>query len=141
MLVQTMKWPEWDPSNWKVVTEKRPSKDQLEDLLFASKITKHVKSNCVVMAKDLTTVGVGAGQMSRVDSCFIAGKKAGDRGKGSVLSSDAFFPFRDGIDTSAEAGVVSIAQPGGSIRDQEVIDAANEHGISMVFTGVRLFKH
>jgi len=141
MLVQTMKWPEWDPSNWKVVTEKRPSKDQLEDLLFASKITKHVKSNCVVMAKDLTTVGVGAGQMSRVDSCFIAGKKAGDRGKGSVLSSAAFFPFRDGIDTSAEAGVVSIAQPGGSIRDQEVIDAANEHGISMVFTGVRLFKH
>jgi phosphoribosylaminoimidazolecarboxamide formyltransferase/IMP cyclohydrolase len=141
MLVQTMEWPEWDPEQWKVVTEKIPSKQQIADLVFASKVTKHVKSNCVVMAKDLQTVGIGAGQMSRVDSCFMAGKKAGENGMGSVLSSDAFFPFRDGIDTSAEAGVISIAQPGGSIRDQEVIDAANDHGISMVFTGIRLFKH
>jgi phosphoribosylaminoimidazolecarboxamide formyltransferase/IMP cyclohydrolase len=141
LLMQTMDWPEWDSGKWKVVTKKAPTDDQVRDLIFASKVTKHVKSNCVVMAKDLQTVGVGAGQMSRVDSCFMAGKKAGENGIGSVLSSDAFFPFRDGLDESARAGVVSIAQPGGSIRDGEVIDAANEHGISMVFTGIRLFKH
>ncbi len=141
LLIQTMEWPNWDPSNWKVVTKKAPTEEQLRDLVFASKVTKHVKSNCVVMAKNMQTVGIGAGQMSRVDSCFLASKKAGENGIGSVMSSDAFFPFRDGIDTSAEAGVISIAHPGGSIRDQEVIDAANEHGISMVFTNTRLFKH
>ncbi len=141
LLVQTMNWPEWDSGSWKVVTKKAPSEEQIRDLIFANKVTKHVKSNCVVMARDLQTVGIGAGQMSRVDSCFMAGKKAGENGKGSVLSSDAFFPFRDGLDESINAGVVSVAQPGGSIRDQEVIDAADEQGISMVFTGVRLFKH
>lgn len=141
LLVQTMEWPSWDPKDWKVVTKKAPSQEQIDDLVFAAKVTKHVKSNCVTMAKDLTTVGIGAGQMSRVDSCFMAGKKAGENGKGSVMASDAFFPFRDGIDTSAEAGVISISQPGGSIRDKEVIDAADEHGISMIFTGTRLFKH
>jgi phosphoribosylaminoimidazolecarboxamide formyltransferase/IMP cyclohydrolase len=141
LLVQTMNWPDWDSNSWKVVTEKAPTEEQIKDLIFASKVTKHVKSNCVVMAKDLQTVGIGAGQMSRVDSCFMAGKKAGTNGAGSVLSSDAFFPFRDGLDESVRAGVISIAQPGGSIRDKEVIDAANEHGISMVFTGIRLFKH
>ncbi len=141
LLVQTMDWPEWSSTNWKVVTNRSPTEEQIMDLIFASKVTKHVKSNCVVMAKDLRTVGIGAGQMSRVDSCFMAGKKAGENGKGSVLSSDAFFPFRDGLDESIKAGVISVAQPGGSIRDQEVIDAADENGISMVFTGVRLFKH
>jgi phosphoribosylaminoimidazolecarboxamide formyltransferase/IMP cyclohydrolase len=141
LLVQSMEWPEWKSENWKVVTKKSPTEDQFKDLVFASKVTKHVKSNCVVMAKDLQTVGIGAGQMSRVDSCFMARKKAGENGPGSVLSSDAFFPFRDGLDESIKAGVISVAQPGGSIRDAEVIDAANEQGISMVFTGIRLFKH
>jgi len=141
MLIQTMSWPETDPETWEVVSKLQPTGEQLRDMAFASKVTKHVKSNCVVLAKDVCTVGVGAGQMSRVDSCFMAGKKAGEKARGSVLSSDAFFPFRDGIDAVAEVGVVSIAQPGGSIRDKEVIDAVDEHGMSMVFTGVRLFKH
>ncbi|MFO8051951.1 MAG: bifunctional phosphoribosylaminoimidazolecarboxamide formyltransferase/IMP cyclohydrolase [Thermoplasmatota archaeon] len=141
LLLQTMEWPEVDPSKWKVVSRSDPSEEQLGDLAFASKVVKHVKSNCVVMAKGRRTVGIGAGQMSRVDSCFMAGKKAGENARGSVLSSDAFFPFRDGIDAVAETGVLSIAQPGGSIRDQEVIDAVDEHGMSMVFTGIRLFKH
>ncbi|MEA3558828.1 MAG: bifunctional phosphoribosylaminoimidazolecarboxamide formyltransferase/IMP cyclohydrolase [Candidatus Thermoplasmatota archaeon] len=141
LLVQTMDWPEVDPFKWKVVSSVQPEEQQLLDLAFASKVVKHVKSNCVVMAKNGRTVGIGAGQMSRVDSCFIAGKKAGENAKGSVLSSDAFFPFRDGIDAVADVGVLSIGQPGGSIRDQEVINAVDEHGMSMVFTGLRLFKH
>ncbi|MBN1390643.1 MAG: bifunctional phosphoribosylaminoimidazolecarboxamide formyltransferase/IMP cyclohydrolase [Candidatus Thermoplasmatota archaeon] len=141
LLIQTMTWPEMDASGWKVVSRRPPSDEDLRDMVFATKVVKHVKSNCVVMARDNCTVGVGAGQMSRVDSCFIAGKKAGERAKGAVASSDAFFPFRDGIDTLVEAGVIGVAQAGGSIRDAEVIQAADEHDISMVFTGVRLFKH
>jgi phosphoribosylaminoimidazolecarboxamide formyltransferase/IMP cyclohydrolase len=141
MLVQTMDWPPFDPSNWKVVTSKAPGTSEVKDLVFAMKVVKHVKSNCVVLAKDLCTVGVGAGQMSRVDSCFMAVHKAGGRSMGSVLASDAFFPFRDGIDILASGGVCSVAQPGGSIRDNEVIDAANNAGMSMVFTGLRQFKH
>jgi len=141
VLIQTMKWPDVDPLDWKVVSRKKPTPEQIRDLAFASRVVKHVKSNCVVMARDLCTTGIGAGQMSRVDSCFMAGHKAGDRAMGSVLSSDAFFPFRDGIDELARSGIHTIAQPGGSIRDQEVIDAVDEHGMSMVFTGVRLFKH
>ncbi len=141
MLIQTMSWPETDITKWEIVSKIAPTEGQLKDMGFASKVVKHVKSNCVVMAKDLCTVGVGAGQMSRVDSCFMAGTKAGENAKGSVLSSDAFFPFRDGIDALADVGVLSVAQPGGSIRDKEVIDAVDEHGMSMVFTKVRLFKH
>lgn len=141
LLIQTMDWPEVDPLKWEVVSRSKPSTQQLLDLAFASKVVKHVKSNCVVMAKDNVTVGIGAGQMSRVDSCFMAGQKAGDSAKGSVLSSDAFFPFRDGIDTIADVGILSVAQPGGSIRDEEVIKAVDEHNMSMVFTEVRLFKH
>ncbi|MGA1821253.1 MAG: bifunctional phosphoribosylaminoimidazolecarboxamide formyltransferase/IMP cyclohydrolase [Thermoplasmatota archaeon] len=140
-LIQTMSWPPADPSNWNVVTKKKPTEEQIRDMVFASKVVKHVKSNCVALAKGLKTVGIGAGQMSRVDSCFMAAKKSEGQSVGSVMSSDAFFPFRDGIDTSAEAGVLAIAQPGGSIRDEEVINAADEHGMAMVFTGVRLFKH
>ena len=94
-----------------------------------------------MFATDLVTVGIGAGQMSRVDSAIIAAYKSGSRAKGAVMSSDAFFPFRDGIDEAAKAGITAIIQPGGSIRDEEVIQAANEHGIAMVFSGVRLFKH
>ncbi len=141
LLIQTMTWPEVDPSKWEVVTKIGPKPGELKDLAFASKVTKHVKSNCVVMARDLCTTGIGAGQMSRVDSCFIAGHKAKDKAKGSVLSSDAFFPLRDGIDALGKVGIISIAQPGGSIRDKEIIEAADEHSMSMVFTRTRLFKH
>ena len=126
------------------VTAKQPTEQQLEDLLFTWKVAKYVKSNAIVYAKNLMTVGIGAGQMSRVYSAKIAGIKARDENLivvGSVMASDAFFPFRDGIDAAAEAGVSAVIQPGGSMRDDEVIAAANEHGIAMVFTGMRHFKH
>lgn len=125
----------------RIVTGKKPTDRQIEDLLFAWKIVKHVKSNAVVYVKGLHTIGIGAGQMSRVDSSKIAVMKARKDLKGSVVASDAFFPFRDGVDAAAEAGAIAIIQPGGSIRDQEVVDACNEHQISMVFTGIRHFKH
>ena len=131
-------------SDLKIVTEVKPSEQQIKDLLFCWKVAKSVKSNAIVYAKNEQTIGVGAGQMSRVYSAKIAGIKAADEGlevKGSVMASDAFFPFRDGIDAAAEAGISAIIQPGGSMRDQEVIDAANEHGMAMVFTGMRHFKH
>ena len=123
------------------VTKKQPTKEQLKDMVFATKVCKHVKSNSVMYAKDLVTVGIGAGQMSRVDATIIATRKSEGKAKGAVMVSDAFFPFRDGIDEAAKSGISAIIQPGGSIRDKEVIDAANEHGLVMVFSGVRLFKH
>ncbi len=132
------------PEQLKVVTERTPSEAELRDLMFAWKVAKFVKSNAIVYARDNMTIGVGAGQMSRVYSARIAGIKAADEGlevKGSVMASDAFFPFRDGIDAAAEAGITAVIQPGGSMRDQEVIDAANEHGLAMVFTGMRHFRH
>ena len=135
----------------KVVTERQPTEQELQDLLFAWKVAKHVKSNAIIYVKDGATVGVGAGQMSRVDSTRIAAQKARDMAevmglpapltKGSVVASDAFFPFADGLITAAEAGATAIIQPGGSMRDQEVIDAANERGLAMVFTGMRHFRH
>lgn len=128
----------------KVVTKVAPTSEQMTDLLFAWKVAKYVKSNAIVYVKDGMTIGVGAGQMSRVYSAKIAGIKAADEGlevPGSVMASDAFFPFRDGIDAAAAAGIKAVIHPGGSMRDQEVIDAANEHGIAMVFTGMRHFKH
>ncbi len=129
-----------DPEDeWKVVTEKSPTEEQLRDLRFAWEMVRHVKSNAIVLCKDEALVGVGAGQMSRVDSVEISVKKAGDRAQGAVLASDAFFPFPDGI--QAAKGVVAVIQPGGSKRDQEVIDACNELGIAMIFTGRRHFKH
>ena len=127
-----------------VVTKLKPSDDELRDLMFCWKVAKYVKSNAIVYCKDGMTVGVGAGQMSRVYSAKIAGIKAADENlevAGSVMASDAFFPFRDGIDAAAEAGIKAVIQPGGSMRDQEVIDAADEHGIAMVFTGMRHFRH
>ncbi|WP_019557687.1 bifunctional phosphoribosylaminoimidazolecarboxamide formyltransferase/IMP cyclohydrolase [Thiomicrorhabdus arctica] len=127
-----------------VVTKRAPTDKQMADLLFAWKVAKYVKSNAIVYVKDGMTIGVGAGQMSRVYSAKIAGIKAADEGlvvPGSVMASDAFFPFRDGIDAAAEAGITAVIHPGGSMRDQEIIDAANEHGIAMVFTGMRHFKH
>ncbi|BES73323.1 bifunctional phosphoribosylaminoimidazolecarboxamide formyltransferase/IMP cyclohydrolase [Marinobacter nanhaiticus D15-8W] len=128
----------------KVVTERQPSEEELNDLLFAWEVAKYVKSNAIVYAKAGRTIGIGAGQMSRVYSAKIAGIKAADESlevAGSVMASDAFFPFRDGIDAAAKAGIKAVIQPGGSMRDQEVIDAANEHGIAMVFTGMRHFRH
>ncbi len=128
----------------KVVTKVAPTAEQMSDLLFAWKVAKYVKSNAIVYVKDGMTIGVGAGQMSRVYSAKIAGIKAADEGlevPGSVMASDAFFPFRDGIDAAAAAGIKAVIHPGGSMRDQEVIDAADEHGIAMVFTGMRHFKH
>ncbi len=118
-----------------------PTTEQLKDLLFAWKAVKHVKSNAIVLVKDAATVGIGAGQMSRVDSTEIAVRKAGDRAKGAVLASDAFFPFPDSIEEAAKNGISAIIQPGGSIRDEEVVAKANELGIPMVFTGSRAFKH
>jgi len=126
------------------VSETQPTDEQLNDLMFAWKVAKSVKSNAIVYVKNQMTIGVGAGQMSRVYSAKIAGIKASDENlvvEGSVMASDAFFPFRDGIDAAAEAGIKAIIQPGGSMRDDEVIEAANEHGISMIFTGMRHFKH
>jgi phosphoribosylaminoimidazolecarboxamide formyltransferase/IMP cyclohydrolase len=128
----------------RVVTAQAPSPEQMRDLLFAWRVAKFVKSNAIVYGKDAMTVGVGAGQMSRVNSARIAGIKAGHAGlevRGSVMASDAFFPFRDGIDQAAEAGVTAVIQPGGSMRDEEVIAAADEHGMAMVFTGMRHFRH
>jgi len=125
----------------RVVSEKKPNQQELEELLFAWKAVKHIKSNAIVLTKDKQIVGVGAGQMSRVDSVKIAVMKSKDRSVDSYLASDAFFPFRDGIDEAAKAGIIAIIQPGGSMRDREVIDAANEHNLVMVFTGARCFKH
>jgi phosphoribosylaminoimidazolecarboxamide formyltransferase/IMP cyclohydrolase len=128
----------------KVVTERQPSEQEMEDLLFSWKVSKFVKSNAIVYGKGNMTIGVGAGQMSRVNSARIAAIKAEHAGlevKGAVMASDAFFPFRDGIDQAAQAGITAVIQPGGSMRDDEVIAAANEHGMAMVFTGMRHFRH
>ena len=131
-----------DPeSEWKIVTTRQPTDAELFDLRFAWRICKHVKSNAIVFAKDGAITGTGAGQMSRLDSSQIAAQKSGDRCQGGVVASDAFFPFRDGIDQAAKAGILAAIQPGGSRNDQEVIAAANEHGLTMIFTGRRHFKH
>jgi phosphoribosylaminoimidazolecarboxamide formyltransferase/IMP cyclohydrolase len=130
--------------NLQVVTSREPSPEEIQDCLFAWKVCKFVKSNAIVYAKDKQTIGVGAGQMSRIDSAQIAASKAKERGfetQGCAMASDAFFPFRDGIDVAASMGITSIIQPGGSIRDDEVIEAANEADIAMVFTGIRHFRH
>jgi phosphoribosylaminoimidazolecarboxamide formyltransferase/IMP cyclohydrolase len=125
----------------KPVTKTVPDEPTMEALRFAWKVVKHVRSNAIILAKGTQIVGVGAGQMSRIDSTRIAGWKSGVRSKGSVLASDAFFPFRDCVDQAKELGVTAIIQPGGSVRDAESIEAADEHGIAMVFTGARHFKH
>ncbi len=131
-----------DPRNeWRVVTERHPTPEEMEDLEFAWLVCKHVKSNAILFAKDRAVVGVGAGQMSRLDSAYIAAYKSGDRSQDAVCASDAFFPFRDGVDQIAEAGVKAVIQPGGSKRDEDVIAACNEHGIAMLFTGRRHFRH
>jgi phosphoribosylaminoimidazolecarboxamide formyltransferase/IMP cyclohydrolase len=141
LLLQTSDRHVLDPGDLKVVTKRRPTDDELEALLFAWKVCKHVKSNAIVYAMKDRTVGVGAGQMSRVDSAKIAVMKAQYPTQGTVVASDAFFPFRDGLDVAATAGATAAIQPGGSVRDAEVIAAADEHGMAMVFTGVRHFRH
>jgi len=123
------------------VTEKKPTKEELESLIFAMKVVKHTKSNGIVLAKGTQTLGVGPGQTNRIMAAKIAIEYAGDRAKGAVLASDAFFPFPDCVEAAAAAGITAIIQPGGSIKDQESIDACNKHGIAMVFTGMRHFKH
>ena len=130
-----------DDAGYRVVTERRPSAEQMADLLFAWRVARTVKSNAIVLVKDGATVGVGAGQMSRVDSSEIAVKKAGERVRGAAAASDAFFPFADGVEALAGAGVEAVIQPGGSVRDAEVVEAANRHGVAMVFTGRRHFNH
>ena len=144
LLVQTADEGRIVAADLKVVTEKSPSVKQMEDLLFAWQVVKYVKSNAIIFCRDRMTIGIGAGQMSRVYSTRIAAIKAADEGlavAGSVMASDAFFPFRDGIDAAAEHDISAIIQPGGSMRDDEVIAAANEHGVAMVMTGMRHFRH
>ena len=131
----------FDKKNWKYVSNKKPSQKDIESMEFAVKCVRHVKSNSVVFVKDTRTISIGGGQTSRVDAVWIATHKGKDNIKGSIMASDAFFPFRDAVDVASKAGVRGIIQPGGSIRDDEVINAANEYGISMVFSGQRYFKH
>jgi phosphoribosylaminoimidazolecarboxamide formyltransferase / IMP cyclohydrolase len=141
MLVQTRDIYRLKREDLKVVTKRQPTAEEIRALLFAWTVCKHTKSNAIVYAREEQTVGVGAGQMSRVDSVKLGAMRAQLPVKGSVLASDAFFPFRDGIDEAAKHGITAVIQPGGSMRDAEVIDAADEHGLVMVFTGVRHFKH
>jgi phosphoribosylaminoimidazolecarboxamide formyltransferase/IMP cyclohydrolase len=151
LLVQSRDNAVVDDLELKVVTKRAPTPAELADLKFAFRVAKHVKSNAIVYARDGATVGIGAGQMSRVDSSRIAARKALDAAeagglaepltKGSVVASDAFFPFADGLLSAIEAGATAVIQPGGSMRDEDVIAAADEHGIAMVFTGVRHFRH
>ena len=142
LLVQSS--DDFDVAQLKVVTRRQPTDEEMNDLIFAFRVAKFVKSNAIVFCRYGMTLGVGAGQMSRVDSTKIAAIKAQNAGlslKGSVAASDAFFPFRDGLDAPAEAGATAVIQPGGSVRDQEVIDVANECGMAMVFTAERHFRH
>ena len=141
LLVQDRDLSADDFAHARVVTQQQPTEEQLADLKFAWLVAKHVKSNAIVLAMDGMVVGVGAGQMSRIDSVYIACRKAGERVRGSVMASDAFFPFRDNIDEAAKAGVVAVVQPGGSVRDKESISACDEHRMAMVLTGVRHFRH
>jgi len=141
MLVQSQDTRVVTEDDLTIATETKPSEQQIRDLLFAWKVVKHAKSNAIVFAKDLTTVGIGCGQTSRVDSTIIAARRANDRAEGSVMASDAFFPFPDSVEEAAKYGIAAIIQPGGSIRDEEVIAKANELKIPMVLTDVRAFRH
>ncbi|MBA4067980.1 MAG: bifunctional phosphoribosylaminoimidazolecarboxamide formyltransferase/inosine monophosphate cyclohydrolase [Isosphaera sp.] len=141
LLVQTRDVGADDPAGWKCVTARTPTEAEAAALHFAWLVCKHVKSNAIVLARDTHVVGVGAGQMSRVDSVEIAVRKAGDRSKGSVLASDAFFPFPDNVEAAAAAGVTAVIQPGGSVKDKDSVAACDRHGLAMLFTGVRHFKH
>jgi phosphoribosylaminoimidazolecarboxamide formyltransferase/IMP cyclohydrolase len=128
-------------SDLKVVTKRAPTEEELEALLFAWKVCKHVKSNAIVLSTGEQVVGVGAGQMSRVDASWLAVRKAGDRAKGAAMASDAFFPFPDAVEVAADAGVTAVIHPGGSIRDEEVLAVAESRGMAVVVTGRRHFRH
>ena len=144
LLMQTADNHQLAIADLKIVTKKQPTQDELQDLLFAWKVAKYVKSNAIVFCKGGMTIGVGAGQMSRIDSARIASIKAQNAGldmQGTVVASDAFFPFRDGLDVVIDAGATCVIQPGGSMRDDEVIAAADERGVAMVLSGVRHFRH
>ncbi len=144
LLVQSADEGRVGAAQLEMVTRRRPDSAEISDLLFAWRVVKSVKSNAIVYCRDRATIGIGAGQMSRVYSARIAAIKAADEGlevRGAVMASDAFFPFRDGIDSAAEVGIRAVIQPGGSVRDAEVIAAADEHGIAMAFTGMRHFRH
>lgn len=141
MLVQELDTRSFDQADLKVVTKRSPSDKEMDDLIFAWKVVKHVKSNAIVLAKDLTTVGVGAGQVNRIWPTQQSIAHAGDKAKGAVLASDAFFPFSDVVEAAAAAGITAIIQPGGSIRDKDSIKVADENNIAMIFTGMRHFKH
>ncbi len=141
LLVQTRDEVPDKEVDWQTVTDRKPSDAELRDLKFAWAVCKHVKSNAIVFAREGQIVGVGAGQMSRLDSAFIAAHKASERSRGGVLASDAFFPFRDGVDEAAQAGITAVVQPGGSRNDAEVVAACNEHNMAMIFTGRRHFRH
>ena len=130
-----------DRSEWQVVTEVQPRDDQWDDLVFAWQVCAAVTSNAIVYVKDLQAFGIGAGQQNRLDSARIAADRSAGRAEGGICASDAFFPFHDGLDAAAAAGITAVIQPGGSVRDEEVIAAANEHGITMVFTHQRHFRH
>lgn len=133
-----------NPEEFTVVSKRQPTEQEMKDLLFSWKVVRHVKSNAIVYAKDGRTLGIGSGQTSRVDSSEIAVAKASKEGlelKGSAIASDAFFPFADGVEAAAKAGATAVIQPGGSIRDEEVIEKANEYDMAMIFTGNRHFKH
>lgn len=141
LLVQDRDDKAQDDADWTIPTDRQPDEQEAADLRFAWAVCRHVKSNAIVFAKDGMLLGAGAGQMSRLDSSFIAAMKAGDRASGGVVASDAFFPFRDGVDEAAKAGIKAVIQPGGSRNDEEVIAACNEHGMAMIFTGRRHFRH
>jgi phosphoribosylaminoimidazolecarboxamide formyltransferase/IMP cyclohydrolase len=141
LLVQSRDLAEADPRGWRTVSKREPTAEELEALVFAWSVVKHVKSNAIVLARRDVTVGIGMGQTNRVDSVRIAAQRAGEKARGAALGSDAFFPFPDGVEAAAAAGVTAIAQPGGSVRDDEVIAAADKAGVAMVFTGVRHFRH
>jgi phosphoribosylaminoimidazolecarboxamide formyltransferase/IMP cyclohydrolase len=129
------------PNDYRVVTEVQPSPEQVRSLHFADKVAKHVRSNAIVLVQGTMAVGIGAGQMSRFDSTLVAARKAGDRARGAVLASDAMFPAADGVVAAIRTGAVAIIQPGGSVRDDEVTEAADQAHVPMVFTGMRHFRH
>jgi phosphoribosylaminoimidazolecarboxamide formyltransferase/IMP cyclohydrolase len=141
MLVQTTDAVPVDIEHWSVVTDAKPTDEQWDDIKFAWQVCAAVSSNAIVYAKDRQAFGIGAGQQNRLDSSRIAAERSGGRAEGGVCASDAFFPFRDGLDAAVAAGIRAVVQPGGSVRDDEVIAAANEAGIAMVFTGRRHFRH
>ncbi len=141
LLVQSRDLAQAEPRAWRTVTKRAPTADELAALAFAWSVVKHVKSNAIVLARGEVTVGIGMGQTNRVDSVRIAAQRAGEKARGAALGSDAFFPFPDGVEAAAAAGVTAVAQPGGSVRDDEVIAAADRLGLAMVFTSVRHFRH